>query len=118
MKNLGKTFFYTLFSLAIFKWLLPWWVILPIGLFTGFMGKAKAGQAFLAGFLAVFVLWFGYATFLYIGNNELMAHKISKLLKVPSGDIILYITGIIGGILGGFSVMTGALFAQALEKDK
>ena len=89
---------------------LPWWVIAVTGFIVAFAIPQKAGIAFLAGFLALFFLWAGLSFWMSAANNHLLAHKISLLfIKVDNPFLLIAITGLIGGLVGGFGSLTGRL---------
>ena len=89
---------------------LPWWVIAIAGFVVGFGIPQKAGMAFLAGFLALFVLWVGLSYWMSASNNHLLAHKISMLfLKLDNPFLLIAVTGLIGGLVGGLGSLTGRL---------
>jgi len=79
---------------------LPWWSIAIIAAIVGFLFKFdNSGWSFLAGFLAVLLLWSGY----------ILSERMGNLFgNISSGSVIL-LTGLIGGLVGGFFAMTGTL---------
>jgi hypothetical protein len=95
------------FALCLF---LPWWVIAIAGFAVAFAIPQKAGLSFIAGFLALFLLWAGLSLWMSAANNHLLAHKISLLfIKVDNPMLLIVITGIIGGLVAGFGSLTGRL---------
>ncbi len=89
---------------------LPWWSIAIIAAIVGFLFKFdNSGWSFLAGFLAVLLLWSGYAAYLDMGNAHILSERMGNLFgNISSGSVIL-LTGLIGGLVGGFFAMTGTL---------
>ncbi len=95
------------FALCLF---LPWWVIAIAGFAVAFAIPQKTGLSFVAGFLALFLLWVGLSFWMSTANNHLLAHKISLLfIKVDNPMLLIVITGIIGGVVAGFGSLTGKL---------
>ncbi len=98
------------FALQMF---LPWWSIAIAGFAAGLIVKQKSGMAFLAGFIAVFVLWVIYAYMLSSANNNILASKVAVLLPLKGHvKLLLLVTGLIGGLVAGFATLSGRLAAQ------
>ena len=95
------------FALCLF---LPWWVIAIAGFAVAFAIPQNAGLSFVAGFVAVFILWAGLSFWMSSANNHLLAHKISMLfIKVDNPMLLIVVTGLIGGLVAGFGSLTGRL---------
>lgn len=74
--------------------------------------KQNSMLAFLSAFVAVFLLWVGYAYLLSSANENILAAKVAELMKaITKGNTsILYIlTGSVGGLVAGFGALTGSL---------
>ena len=98
------------FALCLF---LPWWVIAIAGFAVAFAIPQKAGLSFFSGFLALFFLWAGLSFWMSAANNHLLAHKISMLfIKIDNPLLLIVVTGIIGGLVGGLGSLTGRLLRQ------
>ena len=92
---------------------LPWWLIAITSFFVAFAIPQKAGLAFLAGFIALFLLWAGLSFWISASNNHLLAHKISVLfIKADNPMLLIIVTGIIGGLVGGLGSLTGRHFRK------
>lgn len=88
---------------------LPWWSIAVIAFLVALLIPQNIGPAFLAGLLGVFVLWIFIASWIDIKNNSILSHKIAELMKIGGSSVLLIlITGLIGGLVGGFSAMAGS----------
>ncbi len=88
---------------------LPWWGIAITSLLVAVLIHQKAGKAFLSGLLGVMLLWVGLAWWIDMKNNGVLSKKIAQLLPL-GGNVILLIlvTGLLGGLVGGFAAMTGS----------
>lgn len=97
---------------------LPWWAIVIVAAIVGFLFKFENSiWSFIAGFLAVLLLWSGYATYLDIGNAHILSERMGNLFgNISSGSVIL-LTGLIGGLVGGFFAMTGALGQNIIGRE-
>lgn len=88
---------------------LPWWGIAVTSLLVGVIIHQKAGKAFLAGLLGVFLLWAGLAWWIDMKNNGVLSKKIALVLRLGgNGLLLILVTGFIGGLVAGFAAMSGS----------
>ena len=100
------------FLSSIFQPFLPWYVIAAVAFIAGYFIKQSALSAFAAGFVAIFLLWVSYAFVLSHANNDLLAHKVAAILPMGGHvSLLIVVTGVIGGLVSGFSALTGRLAA-------
>ena len=85
----------------------PWWSVAPAAALVGFLYKSKAN--FLAGFIAIALLWLIMALVIDMNAAVPLAEKIAKILMVNSKVLLLLITATLGGLVGGFGALTGSL---------
>jgi hypothetical protein len=93
---------------ALFNLFAPWYIIALVSFALAFVSSEKGFSAFLSGFVAVFLLWLGTAVFQTLGNEGILVGRMSQLIGV-SGFLLYLLTAIIGGLIGGFSALTGYL---------
>lgn len=93
---------------GVMQWYLPFWS-LPVACFlVGFLTAPVNRSAFWAGFLGIFLLWAGMSFYLDWGNDSILSQRVVKLFPVPSSSLLLIvITGILGGLMGGLASKTG-----------
>jgi hypothetical protein len=95
---------------------LPWWGIAITSLLVAMLVHQKAGKAFLAGLLGVFILWGGLALWIDIKNDGVLSKKIASVLPLGGNTVyLILLTGLIGGLVGGLSAMSGS-FLRASNK--
>lgn len=108
MKFLVSIILIALLSLAACLYL-PWWSIAVIAFIVAAAIPQKLGKAFLAGFIALFLLWGGLAWFISSNNDHILAHKVSLLiLKKDSPGILVTITAFIGALVAGLAALSGS----------
>jgi hypothetical protein len=100
----------------ICSYVLPWWFVAVIAFVAAYFFSKKPGKAFLSGFLAVFVAWILLALFKSIPNDNILATRVAKLMQLPNWILLLIVTGIIGGLLGGMAALSGALIRKSFKK--
>lgn len=95
---------------------LPWWTIgicaavvamgLPLNRITAFWG----------GFTAIGLLWMIVATLIDARTNGILSSKITPLLGFQSATLLILLTGLVGGLVGGLGALSGqqirTLFTQ------
>jgi hypothetical protein len=100
----------TIFA-SVLELVLPWWSI-AIAAFVGGL-IFKSGLNFVAGFLAIALLWLITALTIDISSASDLASRVAKIFMVNT-PILLGITALLGGLVGGFAAMAGA----SLRRDK
>ena len=106
----------TIFLAFICQLFMPWWVIVPISAFSAFLKGSSGWQSFLACFLAIFILWTAVAGYMHIQNSGILANRLAQLFSLPSGNLLPFLTGIIGGICAGFGGVCGYQLRQAIKR--
>ncbi len=95
---------------------LPWWCMAITSLLVAVLVHQKAGKAFLAGLLGVFLLWAGLAWWIDMKNNGVLSTKIASVLPLGGNAVLLIlVTGFIGGLVAGMAAMSGS-FLRASNK--
>ena len=95
---------------------LPWWGIAIAAILVAVLVHQKAGKAFLSGLLGVFLLWAGLAWWIDMKNNSVLSERIATILPLNGNSILLIgVTALVGGLVGGFAAMTGS-FLRASPK--
>ena len=104
MKFLSQFILTVLASLAA-QYFLPWWSMAIVAFGLGYYFQNKGTISFLAGFLAVALLWFVMAYRIDAATQSLLTNKMNKIF--PVNVFILMV--VVGGLVGGFAALTGAL---------
>ena len=94
------------FALCLF---LPWWSIAIAGFAGAVAVPQKPFTSFLAGFIALFLLWGGLALFISDNNDNILSHKMSLiLLKADSPFLLIFVTAFIGALVAALAALTGS----------
>jgi hypothetical protein len=96
---------------------LPWWSIAILSFLVGIWQWQSPLKSFTYGTVAVTLLWTLYSSYQNVQNGGIISNAVSEMLGgAVSGTQLIFVTGIIGGLVGGMSAMTGSLFKQVLAK--
>jgi hypothetical protein len=96
---------------SVFELVLPWWSI-ALAAFAGGL-VFRSGFNFIAGFLAIGLLWLITSIYINFGSAEPLTERVANIFMV--NKVALFATtSLLGGLVGGFAAMAGS----ALRKDK
>lgn len=96
---------------------LPWWSIAIIAFLVAFLLIQSTGAGFLSGFLGIFILWGFLSLWIDIKNESILSHKIAQVMPLGGSSILLiFITALVGGLVGGFAGMAGSSLAPVLKR--
>lgn len=88
---------------------LPWWSIALAAFAVAVLIPQQPGKSFLTGFIALFLFWLVLAFYIDIKNEHILSVKVAELIfKMQSSMLILLVTAIVGGLVGGFAALTGS----------
>ncbi len=96
---------------------LPWWSFAITSFIIAIAIHQKAGKAFLAGFLGLFLLWSILAIVIDSANDHILATKVATILPLGGSYwVLILLTGIIGGLVSGLAALTGSYMRQTSKK--
>jgi hypothetical protein len=100
----------------ISSYFLPWWVAALIAFLAAlFIGKTS-GRSFWSGFGAVFIVWIILALLKSTPNDNILAGRVIQLFPLPHNWILLLlITALIGGLVGGLAALSGILTKKVFK---
>ena len=98
------------------SYFLPWWVAALIAFLAAlFIGKTS-GRSFWSGFGAIFILWVILALLKSIPNDHILVSRVIELFPLPHNWILLLlITALIGGLVGGLAALSGILTKKVFK---
>lgn len=112
-----RNFILLFFSFWIVTLFLPWWTLfIPAILLGATLFKAPAA-AFFTGFLSLFAAWFVQVLYVDIANESILSGRIAEMLGVGQSWLVLLITAIIGGLIGGLGTLFGTQVRLLLQPD-
>ncbi len=96
----------------------PWWGIALVAALVSFLLPGHGFNVFVSGFLGVGLLWMAFAWKTDIETASVLSEKIVQLFPVSEVTYLILATGLIGGLVGAFSGLTGSTFRQVFMKKK
>jgi len=89
---------------------LPWYYIAVAAFVMGYLLKSKFN--FLAGFLAIAILWFVKAWITESSSTTDFTQRIAAIFTLPKKEWLFLVTAVVGGLVGGFGALTGSLLKR------
>ena len=84
-----------------------WWLVALDAFLAALFFARSSWEAFLSGFAAVALVWFGQAYYLNSRNEGLLLEKMTNLFGfLPSSEWLFAITVLLGALVGGFAALT------------
>lgn len=102
----------------LFSLIGPWWIGMVVAALTGFLLHGNGFNVFISGFLGIGLLWMIYAWYLDAITHSILSEKIVALFPFEDKIFLVVAAGLIGGLTGGFSCLTGNSFRQLFLKKK
>ena len=96
--------------------LLPWWSVVLVCFSVGAILNMNGWKSFLCGLVAIFLLWGISAGWNFHHGSYIIANRMGTLLGGVGGVALIFITGLLGGLLGGFGSMTGGYFRKMFRR--
>ncbi|MCB9186571.1 MAG: hypothetical protein H6601_07470 [Flavobacteriales bacterium] len=98
---------------------LPWWTIAIVALLVeALVGKADS-TAFYSGFYGIAIPWIALAAYIDMKSGSILTVRILEMFKLPPyGFVMVIVTGLLGGLIGGLSSMLGGWIRQIFQDGK
>jgi len=96
------------------QFFLPWWSLALVCFGLAAWKARHGGHAFLVGFGAIALTWLGAALFWHLSTQGILSHRVAAMLTVNSPWILMTVTVVLGGLVGGLSAMSGFYVRRAL----
>jgi len=97
---------------------LPWWTISICAAAVAMGLPLNRITAFLGGFTAISLLWMIVATLIDVRTNSILSTKIAPLLGFQSATLLILLTGLVGGLVGGLGALSGQQIRTLFTQQK
>jgi len=96
-----------------------WWFFGVVAFLVAILIHQKGYKAFLAGFLALFILWFVLAFWIDLANEGVLSLKIASILPLGGSNwVLMIVTACIGGLVAGFAALSGSYLRSSSSKKQ
>ena len=104
----------------ILQFFLPWFIVAIVAMAAGyFLSTEKGWKNFLAGFLAILLLWMVGALVANFWGGSLIAGRFGRQMGLPmEGFSLPLLSGVIGGIAAGLGALTGGSLKEFFVKKE
>jgi hypothetical protein len=107
-------FFLILAASFILQLFLPWWIIAPVAFGLALWKGASPRQAFWSGFGAIVFSWAATALVIHLRNEGILTAKVAGLFSLPFPALLIAITALVGGLVGGLAALSGFYWQRLL----
>ncbi|RDC65008.1 hypothetical protein [Adhaeribacter pallidiroseus] len=97
----------TLIIAFALQFFLPWWIVAPVSFGLAAWRGRNGWAAFGTGFLGIGLGWLLLSAFIHFRTAGILTNKVGQLFSLPNPTLLLLITALIGGVVGGFSAWAG-----------
>ncbi|WP_420577911.1 hypothetical protein [Ekhidna sp.] len=95
-----------------------WWTAMVVAFLVCYISPSSGLNAFVAGFLGVGLIWMGHAWNIDVLNESAFSLKVAEIMQVSDPILLVFATGLIGGLAGGFASLSGTSFRSLFIKPK
>ncbi len=95
----------------------PWWSFAVTSFVVALGIEQSSTKSFFSGFLGIFILWIVLAYLQDSANAHLLSTKVANILPLNgSFTALIAITGLIGGLVGGFAALTASFTRKPMRR--
>ncbi|WP_436517044.1 hypothetical protein [Ekhidna sp. To15] len=95
-----------------------WWFGMIVAFVVCYASPSSGLNAFVAGFLGVGLVWMGHAWNIDVQNESAFSNTVAEIMQIGDPILLVFATGLIGGLAGGFASLSGTTFRQLFIKPK
>ncbi len=94
---------------------LPWWSIAMVAFAVAFAKTPNGWKSFWAGFLGVGFLWWMTSGTIHFRTDGILTSKVGEMLSLPTVFLVLFLSVLLGGTVGGLAAASGYHFKRLLK---
>lgn len=98
----------------VLQFFLPWWIIAVVAFGIAAWKGRSTKDAFFSGFAAIVLVWTAKSLFTHIQTEGILTDRIATLFNLPSPVLLIIVTALVGGLVGGIAALSGFFFRQLL----
>lgn len=102
---------------AILQIFAPWWVIAIVPFVILFWRPGTSSRPFWTGFGGIAVTWLLYGYYQHFISDGALSDRVAQIFMLPNGILLLLVTALTGGLVGGFSGLSGYWVRQIFRRN-
>lgn len=110
-----RNFIILFFCFWIVSLLLPWWTLIIPAVLLGATLFDRSLTAFIIGFASLFAAWSVQVLYIDLANESILSGRMAEMLGVDQSWLVILITAVIGGLIGGMGTLLGSQIRQLLR---
>ena len=104
-------------STFILGYFFDWWTVVIAGFIGGFFFGTASRETFAKGTVGASILWLLMILYYHFSTQGILSNKIAQILPVGGNvGILIIVTILIGGLVGGCGAMSGFLSKNLFRK--
>jgi hypothetical protein len=115
-------FIYHTFAIALLAFVLelflPWWSISIAAFIAGYLFAENGWRSFFAGLLGIAILWLAMSLYIDASTGSILTPRIAGLFPTKTVPLLIVITCVVGGLVGGFASLTGGMISHKGRNHK
>ena len=101
----------------VMGYLFEWWTVAIASFIGGAILGKSSGETFAKGMVAVIIVWLLMVCYYHFSTQGILSNKIAQILPVGgNAAVLIVVTVLIGGIVGGWAAMSGFLVRNLFRK--
>jgi len=101
----------------VMGYLFEWWTVAIASFIGGAILGKSSGETFVKGMVAVIIVWLLMVCYYHFSTQGILSNKIAQILPVGGNvTVLIVVTVLIGGIVGGWAAMSGFLVRNLFRK--
>ncbi len=94
-----------------------WWIFAIGAFLAGWVVPLSSFKSWLAGFLAIFILWLALCYVADSGNAGIMSQKMANIIPLGGSSwALIFVAALVGGLVAGFAALTGSFIRKRRVK--
>lgn len=93
-----------------------WWSFSPFAFLASYWLGRTTARSFWKGFTGAGLAWLLLILYRSIPNDNILAGRMAAFFYLPHWSILILLSALLAGIIGGFSSVCGVLVKKAIQK--
>jgi TctA family transporter len=96
----------------------PWYSAIIAALLVELILGKDGSTKFFSGFYGIALVWMALSAYVDFKSESILSIRILEMFKLPPyGSVMVVLTGLLGGLLGGFATTVGGWIREAVKNE-